>query len=84
MVKLIDKAITINVEIHKNIRTLFFVQGVEERHYKATKWVSTQVMGMNHEEARSKGFRRLLNYITGTNENSKYYKYKPITCSNTV
>ena len=51
---------------------MFFVQGVEERHYKATKWVSTQVNGMNHEEARSQGFGRLLKYITGTNENSKY------------
>ncbi|KAK3103183.1 hypothetical protein FSP39_017085 [Pinctada imbricata] len=43
-------------------------KGYEERHYKQEKWVSTKVVGMLHEKARSTGFRRLFNYIQGTNE----------------
>ncbi|XP_060557153.1 heme-binding protein 2-like isoform X2 [Ruditapes philippinarum] len=43
-------------------------QGYEERQYEACKWVSTTVQDMSSESARSKGFRKLFNYITGDNE----------------
>ncbi|XP_062585676.1 heme-binding protein 2-like isoform X1 [Saccostrea cucullata] len=41
---------------------------LEKRKYRAAKWVSTTVQGMNHEEARSVGFQRLFQYITGNNK----------------
>lgn len=47
------------------------IEGIEERHYVASKWVSTTIEGMSHEDARSVGFQRLFKYITGNNENNQ-------------
>ena len=46
----------------------FVFQDIEERAYKPAKWVSTTVKEMEHEKARSAGFRKLFKYITGENE----------------
>nr|XP_022301186.1 heme-binding protein 2-like isoform X1 [Crassostrea virginica] len=40
----------------------------EARKYEAAKWVSTAVKGMEHEKARSVGFQRLFQYISGENK----------------
>lgn len=40
----------------------------ETRKYHPAKWVSTAVQSMEHEKARSAGFQRLFQYITGENK----------------
>lgn len=41
---------------------------VEVRRYEAAQWVSTNLTGVDYDQATSAGFRRLFRYISGANE----------------
>ncbi|KAJ8410193.1 hypothetical protein AAFF_G00201740 [Aldrovandia affinis] len=56
-------------------------QDYEVRTYHTTKWVSTEVTGMQFDPALSAGFMRLFRYIQGSNEpRQKVEMTAPVTC----
>ncbi|KAI1897252.1 hypothetical protein AGOR_G00081400 [Albula goreensis] len=56
-------------------------QDYEVRTYQPTKWVSTQVTGLQYDPSLSTGFMRLFRYIQGSNENKeKVEMTAPVTC----
>ncbi|XP_064195305.1 heme-binding protein 2 isoform X2 [Anguilla rostrata] len=56
-------------------------QDYEVRTYQTTKWVSTRVTGLQYDSALSTGFKRLFQYIQGSNEpKEKVEMTAPVTC----
>lgn len=49
-------------------------QDYEVRTYPATNYVSTTVSGQQWDPSMSTGFRRLFNYIQGTNKSSECHQ----------
>ena len=48
-------------------------QAYELREYDASKWVSTEMLNIDHSQAQRMMFMKLFGYIQGANENSKCF-----------
>lgn len=56
-------------------------QDYEVRTYAATKYMSTTVSGKEWDPCMSTGFRRLFNYIQGTNKSSEFHQRKSVNAT---
>lgn len=56
-------------------------QDYEVRTYAATKYMSTTVSGKEWDPCTSTGFRRLFNYIQGTNKSSEFHHRKSVNAT---